>query len=51
MHKLINLGKPINSNNWVFKCRRISDTDRNTSCPVSMEIIETDDMYCQCYQC
>ena len=41
----------MNSNNWSFKCRQITETDWNTNCPVSMETIEPDEKYCQCCQC
>ena len=36
---------------WKFECREISETDRNKDCPVSMELIDIDETYCQCNQC
>ena len=37
--------------NWQFKPRIIIDSDRNKECPISLECIDTNEMYCQCNQC
>ena len=41
----------MNLTKWVFECREISETDKNKECPVTMEIINIDEKYCQCSQC
>ena len=41
----------MNLTKWVFECREISETDKNKECPVTMDIINIDEKYCQCSQC
>ena len=38
-------------NNWKLECRIITENDRNQDCPITMDTIEENELYCQCSQC
>lgn len=51
VYPTVQLNQIDNIDSWITVYRIIKETDRNTECPISLEIINPNSQYCICAEC